>query len=308
MSAAFAALVPVFLVILTGVVLKRVAPLSAEGWRGFGHVTYYVFFPALIIDTLKGADLTLASLVGVGEALALAVGAAGGLLLLARRRVIARVGGPAFTSVFQGGLRWNAFVALAVAEALFGRTGLSLTAIAFVALMPGLNIASVWVLARDGARAVEAEPAHVLRDIASNPFIWALAIGLLLAPVDAAIPDVIDTTIDVLGRAALGAGLVMVGAGLQMRALARPEIGLLLACAIKLLLVPVFAWLAGLALDLQPTEMAIVLIAASVPTASGAYVLAEKMGGDAPLMARIVTIQTLVAFLTMPLFLALALR
>ncbi len=307
MNVAFAALVPVFLIILTGVVLKRVAPLSAEGWRGFGHVTYYVFFPALIIDTLKGADLALASLVGVGGALALAVAAAGGLLLMARPMLLARLGGPAFTSVFQGGLRWNAFVALAVAEALFGNAGLTLTAIAFVALMPGLNVASVWVLARDGARTATTGPAHVLRDIVSNPFIWALAIGLLLAPVDEAMPDVIDTAIDVLGRAALGAGLVMVGAGLQMRALARPDVGLVLACAVKLLLVPVFARLAGLALDLQPAEMAIVLIAASVPTASGAYVLAEKMGGDAPLMARIVTIQTLVAFLTMPLFIALAL-
>ncbi|MEM7568002.1 MAG: AEC family transporter, partial [Pseudomonadota bacterium] len=87
----------------------------------------------------------------------------------------------------------------------------------------------------------------------------------------------------------------------------RLDLGLVLSCAIRLLAVPAIAYLAALGLGLARTETAIVIIASSVPTASAAYVLAQKMGGDAPLMARIITVQTLLAFLTMPLFLALVL-
>jgi predicted permease len=38
-----------------------------------------------------------------------------------------------------------------------------------------------------------------------------------------------------------------------------------------------------------------------VPTGSGAYVLAKQMGGDAPLVASILTLQVIVAALTLPL-------
>ena len=306
MTPAWTALVPVFLIILTGVLLRRVAPLSEEGWRGFGHVTYFVFVPALIIATLATADLSLESLTGIGASLTLAVAVAGALTLLTRAWVLPRLGGPAFTSIFQGAVRWNAFVALAVAGALFGDLGLSLTAIAFVVLMPGVNVASVWVLARDGRHDVSPTALGTLEAIAANPFLWSCAIGLLLSLVQEAIPASMMTTLNILGQAALGASLVMVGAGLHLPALARLDVGVAIGCVLKLLVLPSFAYAAGLALGLPATEMAIVLIAASVPTAPTAYVLAEKLGGDAPLMARIVTVQTLLAFVTMPLFIGLA--
>ena len=44
----------------------------------------------------------------------------------------------------------------------------------------------------------------------------------------------------------------------------------------------------------------------AVPTGSAAYTLARQMGGDAPLMATIVTIQTGLSFLTLPLTLTIA--
>ena len=39
-----------------------------------------------------------------------------------------------------------------------------------------------------------------------------------------------------------------------------------------------------------------------------AYTLARQLGGDAPLMAAMITIQTLLSFLTMPLWLSLGER
>ena len=43
-----------------------------------------------------------------------------------------------------------------------------------------------------------------------------------------------------------------------------------------------------------------------MPTASSAYTLARQLGGDAPLMAAIVTVQTAIAFVTLPLTMAVA--
>ena len=47
------------------------------------------------------------------------------------------------------------------------------------------------------------------------------------------------------------------------------------------------------------------VLCTAVPTASGSYMLARQMGGVRPLMAEILTVQTLLAMLTLPLALAL---
>jgi predicted permease len=57
-------------------------------------------------------------------------------------------------------------------------------------------------------------------------------------------------------------------------------------------------------LDGLPRTIAI--IAGAVPTASTAYVMARQMGGDAQLMANIVTIQVMLSAITLPLFIYIA--
>jgi malonate transporter and related proteins len=48
-------------------------------------------------------------------------------------------------------------------------------------------------------------------------------------------------------------------------------------------------------------SLQIVVIASAVPTATAAYILSRQMGGNAPLMAEIITAQTLLAMVTLPL-------
>jgi malonate transporter and related proteins len=64
------------------------------------------------------------------------------------------------------------------------------------------------------------------------------------------------------------------------------------------LLVFALSWLAGL----SGLPRTIAVIAAAVPTAATAYTMARKMGGDAELMAQIITFQTLAATIALPLF------
>ena len=52
------------------------------------------------------------------------------------------------------------------------------------------------------------------------------------------------------------------------------------------------------------SNLAIVAACAAVPTSPSAYVLARQMGGDAPLLAQIITLQTILAAITMPIVIA----
>ena len=57
-----AALLPVFLLIVLGFVLKQSLMRLETQWHGLERLTYYVLFPALLIRTLVKADLILAAI------------------------------------------------------------------------------------------------------------------------------------------------------------------------------------------------------------------------------------------------------
>ena len=110
--------------------------------------------------------------------------------------------------------------------------------------------------------------------------------------------------LDLLARAALGMGLLAIGAGLHPRDALRPNATVWLAITLKLLLYPAIVIAVAFALGLDETQISYLALCAAVPTAMNGYVIARQMGGDAQLYAAIVTVQTAVSFVTIPLVLA----
>jgi len=301
-----ASLLPVFLIIVTGAFLRWRQVVPATGWQGLEQVTYHVFFPAIIVMTLAKADLSGIPVVKVASALILGI-LIMATLLFALRKVLAdqaHVSGPAFSSVFQGATRWNSFVAIATAGALFGAQGLTLTAISVAAMIPLLNILAVIVLARY-ARNETVSLGPTLRAIVTNPFIWSSALGIAIHLSGIPLPKFIVSYGDILGQAALATGLLLVGAGLDVSGALRPRFATYLATCLKLVLMP--AIVTGLALSFGVTgvPLMVAVLSAAMPTASGSYILARQLGGDAPLMAEILTVQTLAAIITIPIVLSL---
>jgi malonate transporter len=85
----------------------------------------------------------------------------------------------------------------------------------------------------------------------------------------------------------------------------RPSLAASVGVFLKLMLMPVFAVALALWFGISGSSLVIVAVCAAVPTSSSAYVMARQMGGDAPLLAQIITLQTILAALTMPVVIAL---
>lgn len=305
MVVVIAALLPVFILIALGVVLKRTLMRLDTQWHGLERLTYFVLFPMLLIQTLVKADLSKVPVADVGGALLLSA-LAMSLLCLALRPALSRlaVDGPAFTSIFQGATRWQTYVALSVSANLFGDVGLALASVAMVAIIPLVNVFSVAVLAHYASPKKQSARAIVLTVI-RNPLIWACVIGLLINVIHLPLPKIWHEVADALGRSSLAIGLLVTGAGLQLTGLLRPNLGATIGVAFKLVLMPVLALALAVWFGLTGTNLAIVTICAAVPTSPSAYVLARQMGGDAPLLAQIITLQTILAAITMPIAIAL---
>jgi malonate transporter len=306
MSVVIAALLPVFLLIVLGFILRRSLMRLETQWNGLERLTYFVLFPTLLIQTLVKADLSKVPVAGVGGALFLSA-LAMSLLCLALRPAFSRlaIDGPAFTSIFQGATRWQTYVALAVCGNLFGETGLALASVAMVAIIPLVNVLSVWVLAHYASTEKQSAGAIVMT-VVKNPLIWACVIGLTVNVTHLPLPKLWHEVAEALGRSSLGIGLLVTGAGLHLEGMFRPSIAASLAVFLKLVLMPVFAIALALWLGVSGPSLVVVAVCAAVPTSSSAYVMARQMGGDAPLLAQIITLQTILAALTMPLVIALA--
>lgn len=306
MTSILTALVPVFLVILLGVVLRRLLLKKTEHWIALEQLTYFVLFPALLLVSAVKADLRGVSVMEVVGAMlgAILIMTAG---LLALRPLLTRalsLSGPAFTSLFQGATRWNTYIALAVAGGLYGAAGVTVAAVALVAMIPAVNVVCVIILARYAGTA-HATPRFIASQLVRNPFIWSCAAGALLNGFAVPVPAVVVEFGDILGRASLALGLLVVGGGLALDRLREIKPVVILTLVLKLAVKPAVAVALGVAFGLRGTELAVLAIVCAVPSAPNGYVLARQMGGDAPLLAEILTVQIIGAAVTLPLVLAM---
>jgi len=298
MTAVVLALGPIFLLILLGFFLKSREIVTDAFWQPAESLTYYAFFPALLIINTANADLSGLSIFPLAASLVCATLIVSGILLALKPAL--GIDGAAFTSLFQGAIRPNTYVGLAAASALFGAPGLTLTAICIVFIVPLVNLLSITVLTRFAERP-DAGRGNILIEIAKNPIILACTIGAGFNLSGLGIPPVLGSFLEILGRAALPVGLLAVGAGLNLKAMRQDAKDVTVASILKLIVLPLLTLLGGMAFGLEGISLSVGLIYASIPCSASAYVLARQMGGDATLMAGIITATTLVAAVTMPL-------
>jgi hypothetical protein len=301
-SAILLGVLPVFALIAIGYGLKRSGFLPLELWGPIERLSIHVLYPGFLIPAIWKADMT------AGSAGAAALAAITAVLLIAGATValkpLMKLDGPAFTSVFQGAIRWNSFVFLPVIRGVFGEHGLALAAVIIGALIPIVNIVCVLVMVRWGDGQDATSPRAIAKAMLQNPILVACLTGLALnfAHVPP-IPGVFDT-LTLLGDAALPLGLIIAGAGLSFAYAARRPWVLSLTSAAKVLLMPPLMWGLARLYGGDATAQGVALLCGAAPGAAASYVLARQMGGDAQLIAGIVALTTVTSALTIPLFLA----
>lgn len=307
MSAAFESLLPVFLLLALGYALRWREVVPLDMWRGIELLGYWVFFPALLAETLISSNIQALPLAGITFTMLASFATMAGGLLLLRRPILAglSITAPSFSSIFQSTTRWNGFIALPILAKLHGELGVALVAVVLAVLVPVANLAAVYVVAQNaGTQPLPARQLFYV--IFRNPFIWATTLGLLINLSGIPVYAPALSTLKMLGGAAIACGLLMVGAGLRVEEIRRPSPAVWLGTVLKLLGMPLLVVLWSLVFGIEGVAFLACIVCAGVPTAMSAYVLARQMGGDAPLVATTVTLQTALSFVTIPLLIWLA--
>ncbi len=272
-------------------------------WTPAESITFWCFFPALLFYRTSTAQLAGLPLIEMLIALAAAILACG--LLVVALVPAMKPGGQTFTTLLQGSIRSNVYIGLAAATGLFGAEGTALGAVAVACMTPLVNFLSVVALARFG----QSERKPGLRDVAkaviSNPIILAVLCGFGLNLAGIELPRLATETVRILGAPALPLALLTVGAGLDFATARHAGRQVLASSAIKLLAMPLIAWALCLAMGVDATPTTVVVLFAALPTATSDYIMARKLGGDARLMAAIISAQTVAAAIALPAVLIL---
>jgi malonate transporter and related proteins len=303
MAEVLGALAPVFILIAVGWTARAARIASAEAFGMVNRLGYFILYPAFLFTLISRANYSDRGAGPFALGVTLAFAAMIGLAL--STRFFLRGDGPAFTSVFQGSSRWNGFALLAAAPKLYGPSGVELIGLAFGPLVLLVNIACVVVLSRWGAARAPSVRA-VLDQIVANPLILACAAGLIANAAGMHGLGPLAGALNLLGGAAMPIALLCVGAGLDFKALRASGAHVAVACVLKLVVMPAMVWAGARLCGADPLTAAVAAGIGSTPTAAAGYTLAREMGGDARLMAAIITATTIGSAITMPIAIALA--
>ena len=294
-------------IVALGYGLRRVGLVPDDAWVYVGRLCYWVLFPGLLFNLMSRAPLG-SGFVG-SFILTLAIGSAVivGYALLAGW--LARLDGPSTSSLVQGALRHNGFLVLSIVQGAFGMAALEIVAIAIAFLVPISNIVSIVALLSFKPRGQGGSLRRaVARETMRNPLLAAILAGVLVNLLAIPVPAFVTGVGEMLGNGALPLLLLGIGASLRFSAIQGDAVPLILAVLAKILLFPFCLVMVGVQLGLDPLSLAVIAAVGAAPTATSSFALASELGGNTRLMAEIISVQTLAAALSIPVWIWVSAR
>lgn len=296
------ATLPIFLLILLGWFLRRVGILSEGFTTGANKYVFQCALPFSLFRSMSHMDFRAEfdpgfCLFCFGVTTAMFFGIWGLSWLLMKDRAL--VG--AFS---QASVRASAAIlGVAMAENIYGSAGM--VPMMIMASVPFFNAYSVVILTFSphvDAQGHLLPPApeenlwkKTLLNVAKNPIIIAILLGIPFSVFSIPIPHIAETLISQVAGTATTIALLVVGASLSGLDVLKQWKPTLAATLIKLFLLPaVFLPLAAFS-GFRNSAMIAILIMVGGPTTVSCFVMAKQMGGDAPLTAQVVALSTLVS-------------
>ncbi|KXU36452.1 hypothetical protein AXE65_04980 [Ventosimonas gracilis] len=232
----FLSILPIFLLIVAGYIGKNYFLLEEVFWKSVDKLVYYVFFPSLLL-----LDISRANFDNTGTSTAI-VATIGGTLMVAAfifaGQYVIKVRNDLFTSIFQGGVRYNSYVFIALSQSLFGTEGVALSGVFIAYMIVITNVMSVLVMnhyGNGGKKSLQ----DTLVAIVKNPLIIAALLGLSINMIGLNITGAIKQFLGYLGSAATPLSLMSVGSGLMLSMQTCRTIATIYAVSLKLLIMPI---------------------------------------------------------------------
>jgi len=278
------------LAVVVGYVIARIDLLGPHARPVLSRLTFFVLSPFLLFVVLARADVkTLFSALLPVSMLAAAV------IILAFALVstflLRRPLGETVIGALSAGQVNSNNIGIPISLYMLGNAAFSAPVILFqlLVLMP-LALALL-----DATTSGSRSPRRILTQTAKNPMLIGSALGVLVAVLGVDLPPIVFDPLQLIANACVPVLLMSYGMSLYgQRVLTEPgrRVDVVIASALKLVGMPLVAWLIATAFTLPPDQVLIVVVLAALPTAQNVFNYAQRYGVGEILSRDVVFIST----------------
>ena len=296
------AVLPMFIYIVIGTVIKRAGMMNKEENTRFNKILFTFFYPVLLFDNIYSADL--ADLIDIRlVCFALAFIAVSVLIITA---VIVRIekDDAARGAMIQAIYRSNfVLMGIMVVNNIFGEAGLPVASMMVTVVVPFFNFIAVILL--EHFRGGKADIGTVIIKILKNPLIVGALAGAAFSLTGIGMPGIIADVLGGMSSATMPIALIMLGVSFDPSVITAKRKNILVCIIGRLIVVPLIGLpLAALAGFRGPAFVTLLIMMAS-PTAVSSYPMAVAMDSDGEIAGSAVMISTPLSCITLFLWLLL---
>ena len=288
--------VPLFLLMATGYVLRRVKLLDDAVLPRINALVFKVFLPLMLFYNIYQSDpedlmnprllLTAVSIV-LGSFV---------VLCLAIPRI--EPDGPRCASMIQGIFRSNyVLFGTPVIASLFGEAGLGVAAIVSAVVIPLYNVLSVIALEMFCHGRVNLR--RIVRGVVTNPLIIAALIGIGCLLLGVPVPGPVEEAVADLSAIATPLGLLSLGGFFRFADTKRYLRQLTIVVLGRLVVYPAVFLPVVAAMGFRDVELAALATMLGSPVAVSSFIMAQQQGADADLAGQAVVYTALFSVFTM---------
>ena len=302
-SVIFVQMIQLFLVIALGYFLFKVKILDVDLNKKLTTLLLTVTTPAMIVSSVLSTTVTqsfndILFVFLSGFAIYLIMPILGFIIVKVMKIPLPQQGLYIFMTVFSN----IGFMGFPVMKAIFGNEAVFFTAIFNMIFNLFVFSAGIVIMNYGTGQNVKLDPKNLL-----SPGVIASLVALLIYFTGIHFPDVISSTVTMVGDITTPMAMLLIGSTLANIPLKEvfTELKIYPYTIIKQIIVPVIAYPILKMIIGDPLILGITLIMISMPVANSAVLFATEYDGDVSLAAKTVFMTTLLSVVTIPLIVAL---
>lgn len=302
---------PVFLIIAAGVLLRRFGFVSEDFSKGLSRLVYYVGLPALLFHEMAASEFAFSQ---AGRAyLVVLCGMVGCVVVAYAAASLMKLPAASTAAFVQGSFRGNlAYIGLPIVvySAAYSHGAGREQVSAIAALVLGMavlvyNVVAVVVLLAGRQKLDSSAAGRVAIETAKNPLVISSVLGIAYSLTVGSLPAFADRTLAALSQMALPLALLSIGASLAGPLQTGRLLPAVVCSVIKVAVAPLVGALVLMMLDMSAGEKLVAMVFLACPTAVSSHIYSQQLSADEQISASIVVVTTLLSIFSLSIVVAI---